>query len=272
MLSELKKNPTKKLGQNFLIDEKVVNKIASSYIDLDNAPILEIGAGLGALSQQLLPLTDHLSLLELDQKLIGHLRGIFCEEQSVSVLYADALGFDYQQYTEKMQWAQYHIFGNIPYNITSDLVEKLLIYGGPWLTMTLLVQREAANRIVLAKGRDNGPLSLLAQYYAQPEILFQVSKSSFYPVPSVDSAVMRLTRRLAAPVEGDKDELFALIKAGFSLRRKTLANALAASPISGDKSYWERGLDECGLLAAIRAEAMTLTDFSNLANWQKNNS
>lgn len=269
MLSELKKNPTKKLGQNFLIDELVVNNIASSFIDSNRNPILEIGAGLGALSQKLFSLTDSLTLLEIDQKLLGHLRKMFSEANNVNVLYADALEFDYQQYTEKMKWDGYHIFGNIPYNITSDLVEKLLSNGGSWQTMTLLVQKEAASRIVLGKGRDNGPLHLLAQYYSEPEILFQVSRQSFYPVPAVDSAVMRLTRRKTAPVEADKNELFALINAGFSLRRKTLANALSASPLCGDKRHWETGLEECHLPVGIRAESMTLSDFANLVYWQK---
>ncbi|MEG1662281.1 MAG: 16S rRNA (adenine(1518)-N(6)/adenine(1519)-N(6))-dimethyltransferase RsmA, partial [Clostridiales bacterium] len=263
LLAQLQKNPRKKLGQNFLVDQDKAMKIAASALELPAAPILEIGAGLGGLSQLLRPYTEKLMLLELDHRLVLHLRALFAPDEQVQVVEANALNFDYGALAHTPGWMGYHVFGNIPYHITSELVERLLD-DKSWLSMTLLIQKEAAQRLLADPGRSNSPLTLRICYHATGEILFSVPRSCFSPAPEVDSAVIRLIRRSQPLVAGEEQQLCRLINAGFSLRRKTLINALRAAGSPGATAACGVLLHACGLKPPSRAEELSLTEYAKL--------
>ncbi len=266
LLAELQKNPRKKLGQNFLVEETVVAAIAQNALTDPLLPVVEIGAGLGALSQALRPLTGDMLLVELDHGLAVHLQALFAGDGGVRILEADALQLDYDQLTAAQGWKTYQLFGNIPYHITSQLAEKL-VYTQNWQTVTLLLQKEAAQRLLALPGKNNCPLALELAYVANGELLCTVPRNCFYPVPAVDSAVIKLTRWEQPPVDGDRDKLFALLHAAFSLRRKTLANALAASALPGDKAHWQSLLFACGFGENCRGEELSLQDYGLLLEY-----
>ncbi len=264
LLKEMGKKPVKGWGQNFLIDHQIACQIAASLPEpreQSGVHIIEIGAGLGALSQLLTQQANRLILLEIDPDLASHLRQTFNDTSSVRIVQEDALQVDYDQL---VGGDNYHIFGNVPYNITSELIAHLASFQ-KWQSATLLLQKEAAERLLAGPGRRNCPLALRLFYCCSGQYLFSVPPSCFHPMPKVDSAVIQLCRRLSPPVDCTWDKMEPLIQAAFALRRKSLLNALMASSLRGDKPYWQQILTRCGLDLQIRGEALTLADFSRLA-------
>ncbi|MCR4963882.1 MAG: 16S rRNA (adenine(1518)-N(6)/adenine(1519)-N(6))-dimethyltransferase RsmA [Firmicutes bacterium] len=264
LLKRLQKKPEKRLGQNFLVDRKTALDIAASLPEdrEDAAPvIIEIGAGLGALSQLLAARAGRLILLEIDPALASHLRQMFAACPQVSVVQQDALQADFDALAEG---AAYHVFGNLPYHITSELAERMAGFQG-WQSVTFLLQKEAAERLLSGPGRQNCPLALHLAYCSQGRCLFDVPPAAFHPMPQVDSAVIQLRRRPSPPTDLPWEKIEPLIRAAFTLRRKSLLNALTASPIAGDKPYWQQMLNNCGIDPQTRGEALSLEDFNRLA-------
>ena len=265
-LKELHIKPQRLRGQNFLIDPSVLDHIVSSADLSAEDTVLEIGPGLGALTRLLTEKAGSLTVLEIEEAFVLSLQRAFAGQNHVDVKHMDALQFDYTCFAEGQP---YRLFANVPYHITTPLLQKLLWEGGAWQDMTLMLQKEAALRIYRGKGRENGPLTLLASYFAACELLFFVPPVAFYPPPAVQSAVIRITRRGTPPVEGDIHAIMALAEAGFAERRKVLRNSLAASKMGGDKAYWQAGLSACGLAAECRAEELSLADFAALTAWHQ---
>ena len=178
---------------------------------------------------------------------------------------------DALQYDFTASPAEYVLFANVPYHITTPLLKKLFLSGGVWRSMVLLLQKEAAERICCERGRKNGPLSLLAAYCGICESCFDLLPASFYPSPAVTSTVIRIQRREAPPVDTDIAAILRLAEAAFAERRKLLCNSLAASSLPGDRNYWRAGLIACGLDAECRAESLSLAEFAALCAWQQKN-
>lgn len=262
-LNALQLRPHSLRGQNFLVSEEIIHKIISLYPFDSDMPILEIGAGLASLSDSLANRAGKLDLLEIEPLFAQRLKERFANNSQVTVHCIDALDFDYQaNYGE----CPYVIFGNIPYNITSPLVKKLLLNGGNWQMMILMLQKEAAERLCYGKKRQNGPLPLMLDYLTEQEIAFLVPREAFYPQPAVESTVIRIKKREGAQIDHTFLELIPFLEASFSLRRKTLANSLAASAYGGDRNYWTAIIQSCGLAANIRAEDLHLDDMLRLYN------
>ena len=260
-LNTLGMHPQKLRGQNFLISEDVVRDIASVDVGSGKLPRLEIGAGLASLSSVLAEKEGRLDFIEIEEKFAARLKDLLAERTDTHVHNADALTFDYSGlYGDE----PYIIYGNIPYNITSPLLKRLLTAGGNWQYMVLMIQKEAAMRLCRGKGRENGPLTLMLEYFGGGEICFDVPKNAFYPAPAVDSAVIRVKRKEGVVPDEAFFELFSFIDAAFSLRRKTMANSLAAAYPRFPKSYWQELFAAESLSATVRAEACSLRQFSAL--------
>jgi 16S rRNA (adenine1518-N6/adenine1519-N6)-dimethyltransferase len=265
LLRELKVSPNKLLGQNFLISGSVAEKITAAAGINDGGGVLEIGAGLGALSEQLAAGAGFLTLIELDGRLHTHLRCLFAGRERVEVIQADALSFDYAAYAAARNWREYLLVANLPYSITSPLIQRLLLRGGSWRSLTLMTQYEAAIKLLPAPNAGtNGPLSLLAQYFGTACLLFTVPKECFFPAPQVESAVIQLMRHAQPPfVLADTERFARFLSAAFSHRRKTLTNSLNGC-LGGGADFWRQALRCCGVGENKRAEQLALPDYAAL--------
>lgn len=268
LLRSLGVNPHRLRGQNFLIDESVADHIiqAAGISSLDF--VVEVGPGLGALSKKLEPKVSRLFLIELETAFAERLRDLFAFSPQVEVICDDAVLFDYSNFCLQRKIPYYDLVANLPYTITTPFLRQLFLSGGPWRRATFMLQKEAALRICSGPGRENGPLSLLTQYCAETQYLFDVPPQCFYPQPAVYSGVIQLTRRLQPAVRVDRERLFSLINVAFSQRRKQLVNTLAAYvPEDGgriERSAIEIALRSCGLKETVRAEQLSLSDFAAL--------
>ena len=267
ILKQLHLTPQRLMGQNFLCDSWVVERISSVHKLDETDAVLEIGPGLGALTEKLAESKAMLTGLELDDDLAAYLQAKFVLHNNVSIVHTDALDFDYTAFNAGRP---FRLYANVPYSITTPLLKKLLTSGGSWQSLTLMLQKEAALRVVKGRGRSNGPLTMLAQYYGECSLLFDVPPDSFWPQPQVNSAVIDIRRRTQPPVEGNIDEIMRLVEAGFSERRKLLVNSLSA--VTGfDRDHWQQGLRANGLPETVRAEQLSLSDFAALTAWHNNN-
>jgi 16S rRNA (adenine1518-N6/adenine1519-N6)-dimethyltransferase len=262
LLQELKLSPNRLLGQNFLISAVVAENIVQAAGITESGKVLEIGPGLGALSELLAARAEALALVELDEKLYVHLRRLFADKGHVQVIRADALKFNYTEYAVEQCWQDYLVVANLPYSITSPLIQRLLLQGSLWRSLTLMVQSEVAQKLLPAPtGETSGPLALLAQYYGTVSILFTVPKECFFPEPQVESAVIQLIRHTSPPFAFADTELFMrFLSAAFNHRRKTLANSLSNS-LGGGAERWRLELKNCGIGEGKRAEQLTLPDY-----------
>lgn len=258
----------RQLGQNFLVEPQIVAKIMAAAELTAADRVIEIGSGLGALSQALLSGgASSLTLLELDPSLTAILRELFGGRPGLEIIEADALGFDFWGHIQ----GNYKLLANLPYYLTTPLLNRLLTpQGGQsqgWQLLLLMLQKEAAQRVIAGPGgKDYGPLALAANYRAEIELIAHVPAACFYPRPNVDSSIIRL-RRLEQPRVTLKDEtlFFQLIKIAFGQRRKTLLNNLAGFK-GKDKLFWQEFLSNLNLDGNKRAEELELEYFSILAN------
>ena len=261
----------KKYGQNFLIDSHVIDKIIS-VADLDkNSRVLEIGPGIGTLTQYLAEAAGEVVAVEIDDKLIPILSKTLAEYDNVRVIHGDIL----KQDTEKIfGGAPFKIVANLPYYITTPIIMNLLESGVPAQSITVMIQKEVALRMQASPGsKDYGALSLAVQYYCSTEIVANVPPNCFIPRPNVGSCVIRLNRYAEPPVKvRDPEKMFRIIRAAFNQRRKTLANAVSHGSITcenGATAGRERVtevLREMGLSETIRGEAMTLPQFAEFSD------
>lgn len=257
---------SKQLGQNFLINPTVCPRMAELSGASPQMGMLEIGPGIGVLTRELSLRAKKVVAIELDGRLLGVLKETLADCPNVKVVHADALKLDLSALLrEEFGEGPVSLAANLPYYITSPLIMRLLESRLPLGSITVMVQKEAAQRLCAEPGsREAGAVSLAVRYYSEPEILFPVSRGSFLPAPSVDSAVIRLRVREKPPISAPEKALFAVTRAAFSQRRKTLGNALAAG-LGREKAEIQRAMAGCGIAPTARAESLTLAQFGQLA-------
>lgn len=263
-------NFQKKFGQNFLIDSHVLDKIiAAAEITKDDF-VLEIGPGIGTLTQYLAEAAREVTAVEIDSNLIPILRDTLSAYDNVEVINEDVLKVDLNALAkEKNQGRPIKVVANLPYYITTPIIMGLFESHVPLKSLTVMVQKEVALRMQAGPGtKDYGALSLAVQYYARPYLAANVPQNCFMPRPNVGSAVIRLTRFEEPPVQVKNEKLlFQLIRASFNQRRKTLQNGLAnSSELSFSKEEIAAAIESLGLSPSVRGEALTLEQFAALAN------
>lgn len=261
----------KKFGQNFLIDENVVEKIVRDAGVTKDDFVLEIGPGIGTMTQILCENAREVVAVEIDDKLIPILmEDTLSWYDNVTVIHEDILKLDIVKLANERNGGKpIKVVANLPYYITTPIIMGLFESHVPLDSITIMVQKEVADRMQVGPGtKDYGVLSLAVQYYAKPQILLNVPASCFMPRPNVDSAVIQLTRYEKPPVEvADEHLMFRLIRASFNQRRKTMTNSVGNSPeLSVSKEQMAAALEKCGLSATVRGEALTLAQFAELAN------
>lgn len=267
-------NFQKKFGQNFLIDTHVLEKIiAAAGVTKDDC-VLEIGPGIGTMTQYLAESARHVIAVEIDQNLIPILKDTLSAYENVTVINKDILKVDIQALAQEYNGGRpIKVVANLPYYITTPIIMGLFESNVPIDNITVMVQKEVADRMQVGPGtKDYGALSLAVQYYAEPYIVANVPPNCFMPRPNVGSAVIRLTRHQTPPVIAkDPKLMFALIRASFNQRRKTLQNGLNNSPdISFTKEQIAAAIESLGLPAAVRGEALTLEQFAALSDYFSN--
>lgn len=260
----------KRFGQNFLIDTHVLDKIISASNITKDDFVLEIGPGIGTMTQYLADAAREVVAVEIDDALIPILKDTLKEWDNVSVIHGDILKTDINKIAEEKNGGKpIKVVANLPYYITTPIIMGLFENKVPIESITIMVQKEVADRMQVGPGtKDYGALSLAVQYYAQPQIIANVPPNCFMPRPNVGSAVIKLTRHPEKPVEVEDEKLmFRLIRASFNQRRKTLVNGLKNSPeLSYSKEEIEQALTNCELSLNIRGEALTLEQFAKLSN------
>lgn len=261
----------KKYGQNFLIDTNVLENIITSAGITKEDCVLEIGPGIGTMTQYLADRAGQVVAVEIDSKLIPILSETLKDFNNVTVINKDILKVDIKSITEEYNGARpIKVVANLPYYITTPIIMGLFESGVPIDNITVMVQKEVADRMQVGPGtKDYGALSLAVQYYAEPYIVANVPPNCFIPRPNVASAVIRLTRHKVPPVEvRDEALMFRLIRASFNQRRKTLQNGLNNSPeIHVSKEQIVEAIAKLGVSPSIRGEALTLKQFAELADY-----
>ena len=260
----------KKFGQNFLIDEHVLSKIIRSAEIAEDDFVVEIGPGIGTLTQYLAASAREVAAIEIDDVLIPILEDTLSAYDNVTVIHEDVLKVDLCKLAEERNGGKpIKVVANLPYYITTPIIMGLFENHVPVESITIMVQKEVADRMKTGPGsKDYGALSLAVQYYAKPELVANVPPNCFMPRPRVGSAVIRLTRHTEAPVEAEDEKLmFQMIRASFNQRRKTLVNGLGNAPeLHIPKEMTTEILEEMGLSASVRGEALTLAQFAELSN------
>ena len=265
----------KRFGQNFLIDGNVVEKIVREAGITKDDFVLEIGPGIGTMTQILCENAREVAAVEIDKNLIPILAETLAPYDNVSVINEDILKVDVRKLAEeKNDGRPIKVVANLPYYITTPIIMGLFESHVPLESITIMVQKEVAQRMKVGPGtKDYGALSLAVQFYADAQIVLKVPASCFMPRPNVDSAVIKLVRHEDAPVKvKDEQFMFRVIRAAFNQRRKTLANSLAnSSELNGSGHACTRedvttALEAMGLPAGIRGEALTLAQFGELAD------
>lgn len=259
---------SKGLGQNFLINPSVCPRMAEMGGARADCGVLEIGPGIGVLTAELAKRAGKVVAVELDDRLLPVLGETLAEYDNVEIVHGDVMKLDLNQIiAEKFSGcAEVTVCANLPYYITSPVIMNLLENHLPVKSVTVMVQKEAAERICAAVGsRESGALTVAVNYYSQPEILFKVSRGSFMPPPNVDSAVIRMTVRETLPFDvGDEKIFFGMIKAGFSQRRKTLSNSLTSGGFLS-RSEAADALNAAEIPLNTRIEALRMDELAKLS-------
>ena len=260
----------KRFGQNFLIDTRVLDRIIEASEITKDDFVLEIGPGIGTMTQYLADAAREVTAVEIDDALIPILQDTLKEWDNVSVIHGDILKTDIRKIAdEKNQGRPIKVVANLPYYITTPIIMGLFESHVPLESVTVMVQKEVADRMQAGPGtKDYGALSLAVQYYSEAEIVANVPPNCFMPRPNVGSAVIRLTCHKDCPVKvTDEKWMFRIIRASFNQRRKTLQNGLgndASLPVTKEQA--KAAIESMGLSATIRGEALSLAQFAELAN------
>lgn len=258
----------KSLGQNFLINPTVCPKMAESAVQCGEKGVLEIGPGIGVLTAQLGEVAERVVSIELDERLRPVLAETLAEYENIEVVFGDAMKLDLRSIIdEKFDGKKVSVCANLPYYITSPIIMNLLESRLPLSSITVMVQKEAAERICAKVGsRESGAVTVAVRYYCVPEVLFNVSRGSFMPAPNVDSAVIRLRVLEKPDVEVTDEKLFfKMVRAAFEQRRKTFQNSVSAG-LSLSKETVRTALVECGVDENIRVEKMTMSELAAVSN------
>lgn len=260
----------KKYGQNFLIDTHILEKIIAAAGVTKDDMVLEIGPGIGTMTQYLCEAAREVIAVEIDKKLIPILEDTLSEYDNVTVINEDILKIDINKLVqERNNGKPIKIVANLPYYITTPIIMGLFEACVPMENITVMVQKEVADRMQSGPGsKDYGALSLAVQYYAEPYIAANVPATCFMPKPTVESAVIRLTRHTELPVKvKDEKLMFRIIRASFNQRRKTLVNGLNnRADFNLTKVVIAEAIEELGVSPTIRGEALTLGQFAQLTN------
>lgn len=260
----------KKYGQNFLIDSGIVEKIVRESGVTGEDFVLEIGPGIGTMTQLLCENAREVAAVEIDSKLIPILNETLAGYDNVTVINEDILKVDINRLAaEKNGGRPIKVVANLPYYITTPIIMGLFESHVPIDSITVMVQKEVADRMQTGPGsKDYGALSLAVQYYAKPKIVLNVPPECFMPRPNVGSAVIRLIKHDTNPVEvKDEGLMFKIIRASFNQRRKTLVNSLKNSPeLNFSKEDIEAAIEKMGKNPSVRGETLTLQEFAGLSN------
>ncbi|MCR5282088.1 MAG: 16S rRNA (adenine(1518)-N(6)/adenine(1519)-N(6))-dimethyltransferase RsmA [Lachnospiraceae bacterium] len=257
----------KRYGQNFLIDPHVLDKIMDGAEICGDDVVLEIGPGIGTMTQYLAERAKKVIAVEIDDKLIPVLADTLSSYDNVTVLHQDILKVDLAKLSEEEAGGRpMKVVANLPYYITTPILMALLEQRIPFESITVMVQKEVAERMQAREGtKDYGAITLAIRYFTEPKIIAQVPPNCFMPRPNVGSAVIRLTKHKTPPVTvKDEAKMFATIRASFNQRRKTLVNALAGGGIA-EKEKTLKALQSMGLSETIRGEALTVEQFARLS-------
>ena len=254
----------KKLGQNFLINEEIINEIVDKACVSNEDTVIEIGPGLGSLTAKLLEKAKKVIAIELDDHLASFLEKRFSLYKNFELIQNDVLKVDLKQITSQTDHVK--VVANLPYYITTPIVMKLLEDKLPLESITVMVQKEVGERFCATpNGKEYGAITISILYYTIPQIVIDVPKDNFNPVPEVDSVVVKLDIRKEPPVLlNDEKAFFRLIKAGFSQRRKTISNSFMS--VGKTKEEIKDILDKLKLKENLRAENLSIEDFANIAN------
>lgn len=273
ILQKYQFNFQKKFGQNFLIDTHVLEKIIRAANITKDDMVLEIGPGIGTMTQYLAEAAGKVIAVEIDKNLIPILEDTLSAYDNVRVINDDVLKVDLKKLADEENGGKpVKVVANLPYYITTPIIMGLFENGVPVESITVMVQKEVADRMQTGPGnKDYGALSLAVQYYADPYIVANVPPNCFMPRPKVGSAVIRLTRHEKPPVEVEDEKLmFDIIRASFNQRRKTLVNGLNNSDkISLPKEVITQAVEQLGRGAGVRGEALSLEEFAKLTNYIK---
>ena len=260
----------KKFGQNFMIDGHVLDKIIAGAGVTKDDMVLEIGPGIGTMTQYLAEAAGKVVAVEIDRNLLPILQETLADYDNVKVIHADVLSLDLEKLVQEENGGRpIKVVANLPYYITTPIIMALFEQHVPLANVTVMVQKEVAARMKSGPGsKDYGALSLAVQYYAEPYIVANVPCNCFMPRPNVDSAVIRLTRYEAPPVQvKDEKMLFKIIRASFNQRRKTLQNGLNnSSELNFTKDQIAAAIAEAGFSPSVRGEALTLEQFAKLTD------
>lgn len=260
----------KRFGQNFLVDARVLDKIIQSAGVTKEDCVLEVGPGIGTMTQALSEAARQVVAVEIDDHLIPILQETLKECPNVKVIHGDILKTDVKAIADEYnEGCPLHVIANLPYYITTPIIMGLFESGVPLKSITIMVQKEVADRMKAEPGtKDYGALSLAVQYYAEPYLVANVPPNCFIPRPNVGSAVIRLTRHEQPPVQvADEKLMFRLIRAAFNQRRKTLANSLNNSPeLFFPKEQIQEAIAALDVSPSVRGEALSLEQFAQLAN------
>lgn len=260
----------KKFGQNFLIDGHVLDKIIAGAGVTKDDMVLEIGPGIGTMTQYLAEAAGKVVAVEIDRNLLPILQETLADYDNVKVIHADVLSLDLEKLVQEENGGRpIKVIANLPYYITTPIIMALFEQHVPLANVTVMVQKEVAARMKSGPGsKDYGALSLAVQYYAEPYIVANVPCNCFMPRPNVDSAVIRLTRYEEPPVQvKDEKMLFKIIRASFNQRRKTLQNGLNnSSELNFTKDQIAAAIAEAGFSPSVRGEALTLEQFAKLTD------
>ncbi len=260
----------KKFGQNFLIDGHVLDKIIAGAGVTKDDMVLEIGPGIGTMTQYLAEAAGKVVAVEIDRNLLPILQETLADYDNVKVIHADVLSLNLEKLVQEENGGRpIKVVANLPYYITTPIIMALFEQHVPLANVTVMVQKEVAARMKSGPGsKDYGALSLAVQYYAEPYIVANVPCNCFMPRPNVDSAVIRLTRYEEPPVQvKDEKMLFKIIRASFNQRRKTLQNGLNnSSELNFTKDQIAAAIAEAGFSPSVRGEALTLEQFAKLTD------
>lgn len=270
VLAKFGMSAKKKFGQNFLIDSGVLDGIVSAAGVTESDCVLEIGPGIGSLTQYLAEAAEKVVAVEIDKTLIPVLADTLSEYDNVTVINEDVLKVDIEEIVRTYNGGRpIKVVANLPYYITTPIIMKLFESGAPIESITVMVQKEVADRMVMGPGnKDYGSLSLAVGYYAKAEAIMDVPPSSFIPQPGVGSAVVRLSRFEEPAVKvGDEKYMFEIIRTSFNQRRKTLSNSLSNNPaLKVSRQQVQEALTEMGINETARGETLSLEQFARLSD------
>lgn len=260
LLKQLDVHPNKRLGQNFLIDQNIRNKIIGVCEVSKDDTILEIGPGLGALTEELCKRARKVIAIEKDTRLYDFLFRT-CKPDNLELIHGDILEYDLKHHKNLK------IIGNLPYYISSPILVYLLEHISSMHSIFITVQKEFAERLVARPGtKAYGSITCFTQFYTEPQMLFPMKRTVFYPVPEVDSCFLRLMTRKKLPEVKDAQRLFRMIRGCFGKRRKTILNSLCSSGIFPSKEQALAALQKTGISETRRPETISLEEFIKLSN------